>query len=133
MSASVIPDKFLDLFKKKAFGSLATLMPDGQPQVTPVWIDYDGSHVIVNTAVGRQKDRNLQRDGRVAIAILDPDNPYRYLEVRGEVAERTTNGADASIDALAKKYIGQDKYPWRQPNETRVIYKIRPMHVTTMG
>jgi PPOX class probable F420-dependent enzyme len=133
MSESVIPAQFLDLFKKKAFGSLVTLMPGGQPQVTPVWIDYDGSHVIINTAVGRQKDRNLQRDGRVAVAVLDPDNPYRYLEVRGEVAERTTNGADASIDALAKKYIGQDKYPWRQPNETRVLYKIKPVHVTTMG
>ncbi len=89
MPAPTIPESHLDLFKKKAFAHLATLMPKGQPQVTPVWVDYDGRHVLVNTAEGRQKDKNLQRDGRVALSILDPDNPYRYLEVRGRVAERT--------------------------------------------
>ena len=87
MAEKVIPDSHLDLFKKKAFANLATLMPSGQPQVTPVWVDYDGSHVVINTAEGRQKDKNLQRDGRVAMSIMDPDNPYRYLEVRGHVAE----------------------------------------------
>ena len=133
MDNKVIPDKFLDLFTKKAFGSLATLMPDGQPQVTPVWLDFDGTHIIVNTAVGRQKDINLQRDGRVAISISDPDNPYRYLEVRGQVAERTTEGADASIDALARKYLGQDRYPGRRPGERRVIFRIKPEHITSMG
>jgi len=130
---STIPDKYLDLFKKKALGHVATLMPDGSPQVTPVWIDYDGTHVLFNTAEKRQKDRNLQRDGRVAISIVDPDNPYRYLEVRGRVVERTTQGADAHIDAMAKKYLGQDKYPWRQPGEVRVIFKIQPEHATAMG
>ena len=108
-------------------------MPDGQPQVTPVWVEYDGHHVIINTAEGRQKDKNLQRDKRVALSLMDPDNPYRYLEVRGKVVERTHNGADANIDALAKKYLGKDKYPFRQPNEVRVIYKIEPQHATTMG
>ncbi len=108
-------------------------MPDGQPQVTPVWIEFDGRHVIVNTAEGRQKDKNLQRDKRVALSLIDPENPYRYLEVRGKVVERTHNGADANIDALAKKYLGKDKYPFRQPNEVRVIYKIEPLHATTMG
>jgi PPOX class probable F420-dependent enzyme len=133
MPATVIPSSRADLFQKKAFAHLATLMPNGQPQVTPVWVEFDGHHVVVNTAEGRQKDKNLQRDKRVALSIIDPDNPYRYLEVRGQVVERTHNGADANIDALAKKYLGKDKYPFRQPNEVRVIYKIEPQHVTTMS
>jgi len=133
MPATAIPSSHADLFQKKSFASLATLMPDGKPQVTPVWVEYDGHHVIINTAEGRQKDKNLQRDKRVALSLMDPDNPYRYLEVRGKVVERTHNGADANIDALAKKYLGKDKYPFRQPNEVRVIYKIEPQHVTTMS
>ena len=133
MPATAIPSSHADLFQKKSFASLATLMPDGKPQVTPVWVEFDGHHVIINTAEGRQKDKNLQRDKRVALSLMDPDNPYRYLEVRGKVVERTHNGADANIDALAKKYLGKDKYPFRQPNEVRVIYKIEPQHATTMG
>jgi PPOX class probable F420-dependent enzyme len=133
MPATAIPKPYLDLFQKKALAHLATLMPDGQPQVTPVWVEFDGKHVIINTAEGRQKDKNLQRDKRVALSLVDPDNPYRYLEVRGTVVERTHEGADASIDALAKKYLGKDKYPFRQPNEVRVLYKIEPQHATTMG
>ena len=133
MPATAIPNSHIDLFQKKSFASLATLMPDGKPQVTPVWVEYDGHHVIINTAEGRQKDKNLQRDKRVALSLMDPDNPYRYLEVRGKVVERTHTGADANIDALAKKYLGKDKYPFRQPNEVRVIYKIEPQHATTMG
>src|SRR5262245_29702047 len=133
MSTPVIPASFVDLFKKKAFGHLGTLMPDGSPQVTPVWIDFDGQHVLVNTAADRQKDRNLKRDGRVSISIIDPDNAYRYLEVRGKVVERTTQGADAHIDSLAKRYIGQDKYPWKRPGEVRVIFKVIPEHTTQMG
>ena len=133
MPATAIPNSHIDLFQKKAFASLATLMPDGKPQVTPVWVEFDGHHVIINTAEGRQKDKNLQRDKRVALSLMDPDNPYRYLEVRGKVVERTHNGADANIDALAKKYLGKDKYPFRLPNEVRVIYKIEPQHATTMG
>ncbi|HEX9004765.1 MAG TPA: PPOX class F420-dependent oxidoreductase [Blastocatellia bacterium] len=131
--ASVIPDKYLDLFDKKVFAGLATVMPSGSPQVTPVWIDYDGENVVFNTAVGRQKDKNLQADGRVSLALVDPDNPYRYLEVRGTVVERTTDGADEHINKMAKKYIGQDVYPFRQPHEVRVIYKIKPEHTTSMG
>ncbi len=133
MSSSEIPAAFLDLFKKKTFGHLATLMPDGSPQVTPVWIDYDGKLVVINTAEDRQKDRNLQRDGRIAISIIDPDNAYRYVEIRGHVVERTKQGADAHIDAMAKKYLDKDKYPFRQPGEVRVIFKIRPEHTTSMG
>jgi PPOX class probable F420-dependent enzyme len=133
MPAQVIPESHVDLFKKKAFANLATLMPSGQPQVTPVWVDYDGRHVLINTAEGRQKDKNLQRDKRVALSILDPDNPYKYLEVRGQVVERTHNGADQHIDAMAKKYLGKEKYPFRQPNEVRVVYHIEPQHVTSMA
>lgn len=129
----VIPAKYRDLFNKKAFASLTTLMPDGSPQTTPVWVDADGDYVIFNSAKGRQKDRNVRRDPRVAMAIVDPDNPYRYLEIRGKVAEITEQGADAHIDKMAKKYLGKDKYPNRQPGEVRVIYKIRPEHTTTMG
>jgi len=129
----VIPEKYRDLFQKRAFASLGTLMPDGRPQVTPVWVDYDGEHVIFNSAKGRQKDRNVRRDPRVALAIIDPDNPYRYLEIRGRVVEITEEGADANIDKLAKKYLGVDKYPYRQGNETRVIYKIQPEHTNMMG
>ena len=128
-----VPEKFRDLFNKRAFASLATTMPDGTPQVTPVWIDYDGKHVIFNSAKGRQKDRNVRREPRVALAIMDPDNPYRYLEIRGRVVEITEQGAAAHIDKMAKKYIGKDKYPWGKPGEVRVIYKIKPEHTTVMG
>jgi PPOX class probable F420-dependent enzyme len=131
MVQSGIPQTHLDLFKKKAFAHLATLMPDGKPQVTPVWVDYDGKYVIINTAQGRLKEKNMQRDGRVALSITDPDNPYRYLEVRGSIAERTLKGADAHIDAMAKKYLDQDKYPFRQPGEVRVIYKVLPERSTS--
>jgi PPOX class probable F420-dependent enzyme len=128
-----IPEKFKDLLDKKAFANLATLMPDGRPQVTPVWFDSDGSHIIVNSAKGRVKDRNMRRDPRVSVAISDPDNPYRHIQVMGRVADITETGADAHIDKLAKKYLGADKYPYRQPGEVRVMYKIEPERVSTMG
>jgi len=131
--AGVIPEKYLDLFGKKAFAHLATLMPDGTPQVTPVWCDYDGTYVLFNSAKGRQKDKNIRRNPAVALSLQDPDNPYRYLEVRGRVAEITEEGADQHIDKLAKKYLGVEKYPGRQPGEVRVIYKVKPEHTTHMG
>jgi PPOX class probable F420-dependent enzyme len=124
MGQNSIPESHLDLFRKKAFANLATLMPNGSPQVTPVWVDYDGRHVLINTAEGRQKDKNLQRDGRVALSIMDPENPYRYLEVRGHVTQRTHEGADQHIDAMARKYLGQDRYPYRQAGEVRVLYRV---------
>ena len=124
--AASIPSQFVDLFQKKAFASLATVMPDGTPQVTPVWVDYDGGRVIVNSARGRRKDKNMKVGASVALAIMDPDNPYRHLQVRGRVSEVTEQGADAHIDRMAKKYLGQDKYPFRQPGEVRVIYRITP-------
>lgn len=132
MSTS-IPDKYLDLFKKQAFANLGTLMRDGSPQVTPVWVDYDGKYVRVNSAVGRVKDKNMRRDPRVSLSIQDPENPYRYLEVRGKVAEITQTGADDHINSLAKKYLGKDVYPYRQPGEVRVLYKIEPQQVSSMG
>lgn len=131
--AASIPDNYKDLFNKKAFAHLGTAMPDGSPQVTPVWCDFDGTHIRINSAKGRVKDNNMRRNKRVAIAIMDPDNPYRYLAVRGMVDEITEQGADAHIDSLAKKYLGQDKYPYRRPGEVRVLYKIRPERVFSMG
>ena len=131
--AATIPDQYKDLFQKKAFCNLATLMPDGRPQVSPVWCDLDGSTIRINSAKGRVKDKNIRRNKKVALSIFDPDNPYRHLAVQGEVVEITEQGADAHIDALAKKYLGKDKYPFRQPGEVRVIYKIRPDHVSHAG
>jgi PPOX class probable F420-dependent enzyme len=135
MSTATIPDGFRPLFGDdvKAYANLATVLPDGSPQVTPVWFDYDGGMIRVNTAKGRWKDRNMRRDPRVALAIMDPSNAYRYVQVRGRVERVTEQGADAHIDRLAKKYLGADTYPFRQPGEVRVIYVIRPERVTTMG
>ena len=133
MATSSIPSKFLDLFQKPAFASLATLNEDGSPQVTPVWCDFDGTNIVVNTARGRVKDRNLKREPRVALSVLDPDNPYRYLGIQGRVTEMTEKGADAHIDKMAKKYLGKDKYPFRAPGEVRVIVKIAPVKVHTNG
>lgn len=131
---AAIPDKFLDLFSKRAFANLATLMPNGQPQVTPVWCDLEDGFVLVNTARGRQKDRNMKRDPHVSVAISDPDNPYRYLEVRGQAEEVDAGAAaDRHIDKMAKKYLGQDKYPYRQPGEVRVLYRVKPEHTSSMG
>jgi PPOX class probable F420-dependent enzyme len=131
--ADKIPEPFKDLFAKVAYANLATVMPDGSPQVTPVWFDYDGDCLRINSAKGRVKDKNMRRDKRVALSIQDPDNAYRYLAVLGNVEEITEEGADAHIDSLAKKYLGKDKYPFRGPGEVRVIYKIRPEKVSTMG
>jgi PPOX class probable F420-dependent enzyme len=126
-------EKYDDLLKKKAFANLSTLMKDGSPQVTPVWFDYDGSHIRVNSALGRVKDKNIRRDPRVSMAIQDPDNPYHYLEIRGKVVDITQQGADEHIDSLAQKYLGQAKYPYRQPGEVRVLYKIEPQKLSSMG
>ena len=130
---AAIPKNYKDLFSKRIFASLATLMPDGRPQVTPVWCDFDGQHVLINSAKGRQKDRNMRRDPRVSLALVDLDNPYRYLEIRGQVVEVTEEGADAHIDRMAKKYLDKDKYPFKQPGEVRVLYKIEPQHFTSMS
>jgi PPOX class probable F420-dependent enzyme len=131
--ATAIPGTHTDLFSKIAFASLATLNADGTPQVTPIWIDWDGKNLLVNTAQGRVKDRNLRRNPKVAISIMDPDNPYRYLAIQGRVTNVTTNGADAHIDKMAKKYMGKDAYPFRTPTEVRVLFTIEPEKVHTVG
>ena len=124
---AVIPDAYLDLLTQKtAFANLATVMPDGSPQVTPVWFDYTNGNMRVNTAKGRVKQRNMKEGSPVALSIMDPDNPYRYIQVRGKVTRMTEDGASAHIDSLAKKYLGKDKYPFAQPGEVRVMYEINP-------
>jgi PPOX class probable F420-dependent enzyme len=131
---AAIPEKYLDLLQhKKAFASLATTMPDGSPQVTPVWFDYKDGLIRINTAKGRVKARNMKQGVPVALAVLDPDNPYRYLQVRGHVGRVIEEGADAHIDSLAKKYLGKDKYPFGQPGEVRVTYEIEPTSASGMG
>ncbi len=128
-----IPASHRDIFEKPNFASIATLMKDGSPQVTPVWIDLDGETIVFNTADGRAKARNLDRDGRIAISVFDQSNPYRYVQVRGVVEKKTHEGADAHIDKMSKKYTGNDVYGGHNDTEKRVIYRIRPEHVQTMG
>ena len=131
--SEVIPEKYLDLFEKQAFGNLGTLMKDGSPQVTPVWVDYDGKHVRFNSAKGRVKDKNVRRDPRVSVSLQDPANPYRYLEIRGRVVEITEKSADDHINKLSQKYLGKPVYPYRQAGEVRVTYKIEPQKISSMG
>jgi PPOX class probable F420-dependent enzyme len=131
---TTIPDSHQDLLTQKAaFAHLGTVMGDGSPQVTPVWVDWDGTHLLVNTAKGRLKDKNMRDRKQVALDVSDPENPYRYLGVQGEVVEVTEDGAADHIDKMAKKYLGKDKYPFAQPGEVRVLYKIKPTKVHTMG
>lgn len=130
---SVIPDKYVDLLQGPNFIHLATIMPDGTPQVTPIWFRYDGTHVIINSAKGRQKDKNLRERPNVSFSVIDPKNSYRYLEVRGKVVKISEEGADAVIDSLAKAYMGVDKYPYHSAKETRVTYWIEPTSHSAMG
>jgi PPOX class probable F420-dependent enzyme len=130
-----IPESHRDLLEddKKAFVYLATLMSNGSPQVTPVWFNADETHILINSAEGRVKDRNMRARPQVALVIADPANAYRYLQIRGKVVEFTTDGADAHIDALAFKYTGNPKYQNRQPGQQRVIYKILPEKIDAHG
>ena len=123
------------LLEEKQIAQLATVMPDGSPQLTPVWVDVepDGSHVLVNTAEGRVKTRNVERDPRVALSVVDSQNPYRYAIVRGEIVERRYEGADEHIDRLSKQYLDKDIYPFRTPDMQRVILRIKPSHVLELG
>ncbi len=128
---SILPESHLDLLnEKKAFAHLATRNEDGSLQSTPVWVDYDGEHVLINTARGRRKDRNLQERPEVALSVHDPDDPYRYMEVRGTVAGETEDGAEDHIDKMARKYLDVDEYPLADEDEVRVIYRIQPDHYT---
>jgi PPOX class probable F420-dependent enzyme len=127
VTRGAIPPEFTDLLTtKRAFAELATVGRNGRPQVTPVWFDFDGQHIRINSARGRLKDRNMRRDPHVALAIVDPDDPYRYLEIRGVVIEITENGAVEHTNRLAKKYLGVDANPNRRPDQVRVMYVIEP-------
>lgn len=132
---NLVPASHRDLLRDdvRAYAYLATLMPDGSPQVTPVWFSAEGDHILVNSALGRVKDRNMRARPQVALCIADPANPYRYIQIRGRVIEVTTEGADAHIDRLAFKYQGLSSYPYRQPGEQRVLYKILPEQVDAHG
>ncbi len=129
-----IPSAFLDIMtEKKALAHVATLQPDGSPQVTPVWFDYTAGVVRINTAKNRVKARNLSEGSKVAMSIVDPDNDYRYIQIRGTVSKETTDGAVAHIDSLTKKYMNKDVYPFHNEKEERVIYEITPSATQTMG
>lgn len=129
-----IPKPFQDLLSndKKAYAYLATSMKDASPQVTPVWFNTDGKHILINTAVGRVKDKNMRARPIVALCITDPANPYRYLQIKGRVVESATKGADDHIDALSFKYTGNKKYNRRQ-DEQRITYKILPEKIDAHG
>jgi PPOX class probable F420-dependent enzyme len=131
---ATIPDRFLDLLRrgKRAFAYLALVRRDGTPHVTPMWFDYDGSHFIFNTARGRVKDRIMRRRPKVAFAIQDPEDPYRYMQVRGRVVGETEEGGYERICDLNEKYHGHRNYP-RRPGEVRVTYTVLPEHASTMG
>jgi len=130
-----IPQSHIHLFtdEVKAFAILATLMKDGSPQVTPVWFNFDGAHILINSAKGRVKDRNMRRNPQVALVIMDPKNPYRYMQIRGKVIEITTQGGRDHIDALSKKYTGSEKYSGGPSSEVRIRYKILPERISVMG
>ena len=121
------------LFENKNFAFVATSMKDGSPQITPTWVDVEGSLILINTALGRLKQKNLKRDPRIAVAVADNNNPYEMVTVRGEVVEQVTGeAAETHIDKLAKKYIDKDKYPGRAPGEKRVLLKIKPVKIFHM-
>jgi PPOX class probable F420-dependent enzyme len=130
-----IPDTHLDLFadETRAFAFLATTMSDGSPQVTPVWFNIDGDDILLNSAQGRVKDRNMSERPQIALAIVDPRNPYRYISIRGVVVEMNTEGGWAHIDALANKYTGADHFTPNSTDEVRVIYRVRLERVHVKG
>jgi PPOX class probable F420-dependent enzyme len=131
---ATIPQEYRDLLDTRpVLVSLATVQPDGQPQVTPVWIDMEGEQLRVNTAKGRQKHINMEQRPMVTVLATDPDNAFRYIEVRGRVTRITEEGGDAHIDRLAKKYLGVDSYPYRNPAETRIVCYIEPTRVIASG
>jgi PPOX class probable F420-dependent enzyme len=129
MSSQTIPQEAVKLFSGKNFAFIATLMKDGSPQLSPVWIDVDGDTILVNTAEGRVKHKNVSRDPRVAISVFDSANPYLMVTVRGRVVSQEKTGADSHIDLMAKKYLGMERYPGRAPGEKRILLRIKPEKV----
>src|SRR3972149_11335263 len=123
-----------ELLERKNFAFLSSLMKDGSPHVTPTWTDIENGYILINTAIGRIKQKNISRDPRVALAISDQNNPYDMVTIRGKVIEQISgNAAEEHIDKLAKKYIGKDKYPGRSPGEKRVLLKIKPERIFHMN
>jgi PPOX class probable F420-dependent enzyme len=119
-----------NLLEDKNLAFVSTLMKDGSPQITPTWIDIDGTEILINTAVGRVKQKNVTRDPRIAVSIADRNNPYHMVSMRGQVIDQITGElADSHIDKMAKKYLNKDKYPFRAPGEKRVILKVKPSRV----
>ena len=131
--AVVLSEKARALIARPVLASLATLNPDGSPQITPLWVDLEGDDVVFNTAQGRKKARNLERDARVAVTVIDPDDAYNVVAFQGTVTDVTTDGADAHIDALAKKYLGVDSYPMRREGEVRITVRVRTDHIAMQG
>jgi PPOX class probable F420-dependent enzyme len=132
-TASQIPEGYEDLLETTALIHVATIGPDGEPQSNPVWFDWDGEHIKFSQTKTRQKFKNVERDSRIAISIVDPDNPYRYLEVRGEVTKIEEDPKNDFINAMAKKYLGKDEYPYHQPGDERIVLYLEPEHTTQMG
>ena len=124
---------FRKLLGEPAFCQLATLMPDGSPHITQVWVETDGEHVLINTVEGSQKEKNVRRDPRVAVNVVDPTNAWRIAMVRGRVVEVTTEGAIEQIDRLAKTYLGQDTYPFHRPDFVRTTIRISPEKINELG
>jgi len=127
--AKKLTETTIKLIDGKNFAYLATLLPDGSPHVTPMWVDHEGDMLLMNTAVGRVKQRNITRDPRVSITIVDSNNPYDRIVIHGRVVNQTEQGAEAHIDKLAKKYTGANKYQKTSPNERRIIIKIEPLKI----
>lgn len=128
--SAVIPDDYKDLLQRKNFAHVATIGPHGEPQSTPVWVDWDGTYIRFSQTKTRQKYRNLQRDPHIALSVIDPTNPYRYLEVRGKVVRIDDDPNNAFINSMAKKYLNQDVYPWHRPGDERVVITVQPEAVT---
>lgn len=128
-----MPEGAEDLLRSTALAHVATIGPHGEPQNNPVWFDWDGEHLKFSQTKTRQKYKNLGRDPRIALSIVDPENPYRYLEVRGEVAKIEEDPDLDFINAMAKKYMGKDKYPFHQPGDERVVVFVEPRRTTGIG
>ncbi len=131
--ASTLSPGLQKLLKEKAYCEIATLMPDGSPQITQIWVDTDGEYILINSTENRQKTRNVRRDPRVAVNVVDPGNAWRVASIRGRVVDITTDGADAHIDQLAQKYLGVQTYPYHNPQETRIILKIAADKINAQG
>jgi PPOX class probable F420-dependent enzyme len=129
MAANTIPASLHDLFASKALANLAVITKSGLPMVSPVWVDLDGNNVLINSEAKRVKSQNMGVGSKVALSIVDPTNPFRYIGVQGEVVERREAGADAHIDKLSQRYTGKSPYPWRQPGDQRVLFVIKPIRV----